>query len=54
MPTLPIFEFGPFRLDPNQRLLFKDGREIPLDPQAFEVLRVLVQAQGRLFPKMIC
>ena len=37
------YEFGPYRLDPYQRILIKDGQPVPIDPQSFEVLHVLVQ-----------
>src|SRR5437868_15446769 len=43
-----FYEFGPYRLDPYQRILFKDGRSVPLDPQSFEVLHVLVQYPGQI------
>jgi TolB-like protein/DNA-binding winged helix-turn-helix (wHTH) protein/Tfp pilus assembly protein PilF len=41
--TKHFYEFGPFRVDPSQRLLLRDGRPVPLQPKAFETLLVLVQ-----------
>jgi len=38
-----FYEFGPFRVDPSQRLLLRDGHPVPLQPKAFETLLVLVQ-----------
>jgi DNA-binding winged helix-turn-helix (wHTH) protein/tetratricopeptide (TPR) repeat protein len=38
-----FYEFGPFRVDPDQRLLLRDNRPVPLQPKAFETLLVLVQ-----------
>jgi DNA-binding winged helix-turn-helix (wHTH) protein len=46
-----IYAFGPFRLDAGQRLLFQDGRHVPLTGKAFDILRVLVEARGRLVEK---
>ena len=43
------YEFGGFRLDPDSaRLLGPKGVVVDLQPQPFEVLRVLVEARGRL------
>ena len=38
-----LYEFGPFRLDPDKLLLLRDDRPVPLPPKAFETLLVLVQ-----------
>jgi len=38
-----FYEFGPFRVDPDKRLLLRDNRPMPLQPKAFETLLVLVQ-----------
>src|SRR5579859_5969907 len=46
-----LYEFGPFRLDPTERLLLRDGRPIPITPKAFDVLLVLVQRSGHLIEK---
>jgi DNA-binding winged helix-turn-helix (wHTH) protein len=37
------FAFGPFRLEPGERRLLRDGVPIPLQPKAFYVLCELVQ-----------
>ncbi len=41
--TKHFYEFGPFRLDPDERLLLRDNRPVPLQPKAFETLLVLVR-----------
>jgi len=46
-----LLVFGPFRLDPEQRLLLRDQRPIPLSPKAFDLLLVLVQRRGQLVLK---
>src|SRR5213078_1571642 len=45
------YEFGPFRLDAEQRLLFRDGRPVPLAPKVAETLLVLVESGGSLVTK---
>lgn len=46
-----IYQFGPYRLDSVQHLLFRDGQVISLAPKAAETLVVLVQNHGRLVEK---
>jgi TolB-like protein/DNA-binding winged helix-turn-helix (wHTH) protein/Tfp pilus assembly protein PilF len=46
-----LFEFGPFRLDPSQRLLLRNGKAVSLTPKAFETLVILVENHGRLLSK---
>ena len=38
-PMTNVYEFGPFRLDPTEGLLLRDGTPVPLMPKTFEVLR---------------
>jgi eukaryotic-like serine/threonine-protein kinase len=38
-----FYEFGPYRVDPHQRLLLRDNQPVPLQPKAFETLLVLVK-----------
>jgi DNA-binding winged helix-turn-helix (wHTH) protein/TolB-like protein/Tfp pilus assembly protein PilF len=45
------YEFGPFRLDTAERLLWRDGEPVPLTPKAFEMLVVLVEHSGHLVEK---
>src|SRR5216684_1470564 len=46
-----LYVFGPFRLDPAERLLLRDGKAIPLAPKAFETLLLLVENSGHLLSK---
>ncbi|HVF91583.1 MAG TPA: winged helix-turn-helix domain-containing protein [Blastocatellia bacterium] len=46
-----IYEFGPFRLDANRRLLLRGGKPVPLTHKAFETLAMLVQNNGRIVQK---
>src|SRR5271170_8487337 len=46
-----FYEFGPFRIDPDKRLLLRDDRPVPLQPKAFETLLVLVQKSGTVVLK---
>ena len=49
MPRDPnaIWLFGPFCLDPEQRVLLRDGKPIALTSKAFEILHLLVENHGR-------
>jgi DNA-binding winged helix-turn-helix (wHTH) protein/TolB-like protein/Tfp pilus assembly protein PilF len=46
-----FYEFGPFCLEPAERLLLQADRPVPLTPKAFELLVFLVQNSGRLVTK---
>jgi DNA-binding winged helix-turn-helix (wHTH) protein len=46
-----LYEFGEFRLDPEESVLLRDAQPIPLAPKALEVLIFLVQNNGRLVDK---
>jgi eukaryotic-like serine/threonine-protein kinase len=41
-----VYEFGPFRLDPDKQVLLREGQLIAVTPKAFETLLVLVR-RGR-------
>ena len=43
-----LYEFGPFRLDPSERLLMRDGEPVPLAPKVFDTLMALIENSGRL------
>jgi DNA-binding winged helix-turn-helix (wHTH) protein/tetratricopeptide (TPR) repeat protein len=38
-----FYEFGPFRVDPDKRVLLRDNQAVPLQPKAFETLLVLIK-----------
>lgn len=46
-----FYEFGPFRIDLTDRLLFRGPTAVPLTPKAFDTLVVLVEAAGRILEK---
>jgi Tol biopolymer transport system component/DNA-binding winged helix-turn-helix (wHTH) protein len=46
-----LYEFGPFRLDMNERVLLRDGQIAPLTPKAFDTLVVLVENNGHVLEK---
>src|SRR3954469_4416441 len=43
-----IYEFGPFRIDTGERLLWCGTTVIPLQPKAVDTLLVLVESKGRI------
>lgn len=49
--TKCFYDFGPFRSEPDEHLLLRGDKPLPLAPKAFEVLIFLVQNQGRLLSK---
>ncbi len=50
-PVKCLYRFGPFQLDPPERLLLCDGQPIPMPPKAFDLLVVLVERGGHLVEK---
>ena len=51
MSAKQIYEFGPFRLDPAERLLLREGKPVALTPKAFDTLVALVEESGHLIRK---
>ena len=51
MQTKHFYEFGPFRLDPEERLLSRDSQHVPLPPKVIETLLALVESRGHLVDK---
>ena len=49
--TIAAYGFGPFRLDPTEHLLLRDGRPVALTPKVFDVLQLLVEQHGHLVHK---
>jgi DNA-binding winged helix-turn-helix (wHTH) protein/TolB-like protein len=45
------YEFGDFRLDPQERLLWRTGAIVWLTPKAFDTLLALVENSGRVLSK---
>jgi len=48
---MPRYTFGPFSLDPETRVLLRDGQPIPMAGKTFDTLLILVQNRGRLVDK---
>jgi DNA-binding winged helix-turn-helix (wHTH) protein len=46
-----LYEFGPFRIDPEKQLLLRDGELISLAPKAFQLLLVLVRRGNQVVSK---
>ena len=45
------YEFGPFQVLPNERLLLRDGHPLALTPKVFDTLLAFVENSGRLLTK---
>jgi DNA-binding winged helix-turn-helix (wHTH) protein/Tfp pilus assembly protein PilF len=50
-PVRHFYEFGPFRLDLEQKLLTYEGETVPLAPKVFETLVLLIENKGRVVKK---
>jgi DNA-binding winged helix-turn-helix (wHTH) protein len=46
-----LYEFGPYRIDPEKQLLLRDGELIALAPKAFQLLLVLVRRGNQVVSK---
>ena len=47
-----LYEFGPFRLDLERRVLTREHQVLPLAPKTFDLLVLLVQSPGRALSKL--
>ena len=47
----PTYNFGPFRLNPGKRLLWRDGEPVPLAPKVMDTLVVLIEHRDRIVTK---
>src|SRR5215207_3312252 len=50
-PGSRFYLFDGFRVDVNERLLFKDNREVPLTPKVFDTLLVLLENSSHVLTK---
>ena len=50
-PGKHLYAFESFRLDPQERLLLRNGQPVPLPPRVFDTLLLLVQNSGHLVLK---
>ena len=46
-----LYEFGPFTVQPDERLLLQEGRPVSLTPKAFDLLIQLIDRPGQLVGK---
>ena len=46
-----LYEFGPFRLEPNERKLWRGNEIVELTPKTFDTLVLLVRNSGHLLEK---
>src|SRR3954447_13895741 len=46
-----VFEFGPYRVEVDKRLLTRDGRAVALQPKTFDLLLLLLEGEGRVLTK---
>jgi eukaryotic-like serine/threonine-protein kinase len=46
-----FYEFGPFRIDISEKLLFREQTPIALTPKAFDTLLALVESPGHILEK---
>lgn len=49
--TKRLYEFGPFRLDPEESVLLRDTKPVYLKPKVFETLVVLIEKRGHVLDK---
>ena len=47
LPTKPFYRFGSFRLDPDTRVLLRNGDVVRLPPKAIDTLLVLLKSAGQ-------
>src|SRR5215217_6303791 len=50
-PASRIYLFDAFRVDAQERILFKENREVPLTPKVFDTLLVLLENSGHVLNK---
>ena len=46
-----LYEFGPFRVDPEKETLLRGGEPVPLTPKTFQILLVLVRHSNQVVTK---
>ena len=51
MAAPAAFEFGPYRLDPRTRVLWRGDEVVPLTPKALDLLLALVEKRGEVATK---
>jgi DNA-binding winged helix-turn-helix (wHTH) protein/tetratricopeptide (TPR) repeat protein len=53
MATAPkfVYEFGPFRIDPDKQLLLRENQPVAITPKAFEILLILARRSREVVSK---
>jgi DNA-binding winged helix-turn-helix (wHTH) protein len=51
IPEIQRYEFGPYRIDTDERLLHRNGDLVALPPKAVETLLALIGSAGRMVEK---
>jgi len=51
LKTKHIYEFGSYRLDPEEKVLLRDGQAVSIPPKDLETLLVLVEKAGHIVEK---
>lgn len=51
LKTRQLYEFGPFRLDPEKELLLREDETVPVAPKAFQILLVLIRHNKQVVTK---
>ena len=46
-----FYQFGPYRLDPDRRLLLRESKAVPVQPKAFDILLVLCESSEKVVTK---
>ena len=46
-----LYEFGPFRVDPEKETLLRAGESVPLTPKTFQILLVLIRNSEEVVTK---
>src|SRR6516164_7489533 len=46
-----VYEFGPFRLNPQKRIVLREGELLPLTPKCFDLLLALVKHHDEILVK---
>ena len=49
--TNHCYRFGPYRVDPTDRLFYRDTQVVPLPPKVFDTLLIFVTSSGRVLTK---
>ncbi len=46
-----LYEFGPFRVDPDRQVLLRGDEPVPITPKAFDTLLILIRNSREILSK---